>query len=118
MVIQNELVKPGHATAMMDPTTQEAIALNNMAVDFMKDLDRNPKKAKETFKNIILPHMMRAIRTTKVLDDHLADSDFQVNALLKANVAMIELLQKNGIDLPNFAEILRNAEKERSSLQG
>lgn len=112
------LVKPGHKTAIMDPTTQEAITLNNLAVDFMKDLTRNPDKAKLTFKTLILPHMMRAIKTTQVLDDHLEASDFQVSALLKANVEMIDLLKKNNIALPNFAEILRDAEKERSSLQG
>ncbi len=118
MIIQNELVKPGHRTALMDPTTQEAMALNNMAVDFMKDLDRNPTKAKQTFKEVILPHMMRAIRTVKVIDEHLEASDFQVSALMKANIEMIDLLKKNSIDLPNFAEIMRDAEKERSSLQG
>lgn len=118
MNLQNELVTPGHRTALMDPTTQEAITLNNLAVDFMKDLDKNPARAKQTFKTVILPHMMRAIRTTKVLDDHLEASDFQVKALLRANVEMIDLLKKNSIDLPNFAEILRDAEKERSSLQG
>lgn len=118
MITQNELVTPGHRTALMDPTTSEAIILNNMAVDFMKDLDRNPGQAKMTFKTVILPHMMRAIRTTKVLDDHLEASDFQIKALLKANVEMIDLLKKHSIDLPNFAEILRDAEKERSSLQG
>lgn len=117
-IIQNELVKPGYRTAMMDPTTQEAMALNNMAVEFMKDLDRNPMKAKETFKTAILPHMMRAIRTVKVLDEHLADHAFQIDALLKANVEMIDLLKKHSIDLPNFGEILKDAEKERSSLQG
>jgi hypothetical protein len=118
MLTQNEIVTPGHRTALMDPTTAEAITLNNMAVGFMKDLDKNPARAKEVFKTVILPHMMRAIRTTKVLDDHLEASDFQVDALLKANVEMIELLKKNNIALPNFAEILRDAEKERSSLQG
>lgn len=118
MNLGNDIVLPGHRTALMDPTTQEAITLNNLSVDFMKDLDRNPGKAKETFKKIILPHMMRAIKTVKVLDEHLEASDFQVSALLKANVEMIDLLKKNSIDLPNFAEILRDAEKERSSLQG
>lgn len=118
MDLQSGIVTPGHRTALMDPTTNEAILLNNMAVDFMKDLDRNPRRAKESFKTIILPHMMRAIRTVKVLDEHLESSDFQVTALMKANVEMIDLLKKNSIPLPNFAEILRDAEKERSSLQG
>ncbi len=118
MITENELILPGHRTALMDPTTEEAIRLNNLAVDFMKDLDRNPKKAKQDFKAVILPFMMRAIKTTKVLDEHLEASDFQVNALLKANVEMIDLLKKNNIALPNFSEILRDAEKERSSLQG
>lgn len=118
MELESKLVLPGYRTAIMDPTHAEAIKLNNLAVDFMKDLDRNPAKARQDFKAVILPFMMRAIKTTKVLDDHLEASDFQISALLKANVEMIELLKKNSIDLPNFAEILRDAEKERSSLQG
>jgi hypothetical protein len=118
MDLENKLVLPGYRTAIMDPTHAEAIKLNNMAVDFMKDLDRDPKKAKQDFKTIILPFMMRAIKTTKVLDEHLEASDFQISALLKANVEMIELLKKHSIAMPNFAEIMRDAEKERSSLQG
>jgi hypothetical protein len=117
-IIQNDLVKPGHRTAIMDPTTAEAIRLNNLAVDFMKDLDRNPKKAKQDFNAVILPFMMRAIKTTQILDEHLEAADFQIKALMKANVVMIDLLKKHSIDMPNFAEILADAEKERSTLQG
>jgi hypothetical protein len=114
----SKLITPGYRSTQLDPTTKEAITLNNMAVDFMKDLERNPQRAKQTFKEIILPHMMRAIHTVKLIDEQLEASDFQVHALLKANVIMIDMLKKHSIDLPNFTEILADANKERSSLQG
>jgi len=105
----------GFTTKLLDPTDQEAIALNNMAVDFMKNLDRNPEMAKGQFKNGILPHMMRAIRTVKTLDEHLEAHAIEIKKLLKANVAMIELLKKHSIDMPNFGaieeEVIRDHEE-------
>jgi hypothetical protein len=95
----------GFATKLLDPTEKEAIMLNNQAVEFMKNLERNPQMAKSQFKNIILPHMMRALRTTRVLDEHLEATALEVKKLLKANVILIELLKRNGIDMPNFSEI-------------
>jgi hypothetical protein len=104
----------GFARKLLDPTEREAIALNNMAVQFMKDLEKNPMKAKLDFNATILPHMMRAIRTVKVLDEHLEAASFEVKKLLKANVVLIDLLKRNNIDMPNFAEIEREVEDARA----
>lgn len=103
----------GFATKLLDPTEKEAIMLNNQAVQFMKDLEKNPMRAKANFKEIILPHMMRCLRTVQVLDRELEAHAFQVKLLLKANVVLIDLLKRNNIDMPNFAEIERQVTDEQ-----
>lgn len=96
----------------LDPTTKEAMALNNMAVDFVKDLDRDPSKAKITFRTYILPHMMKCLRSLQILDDQLVGAAEQNALLLKSNAVLIDLLKQNGIDMPNFAQIQREVESE------
>lgn len=101
-----------------DPTEKEAMALNNIAVEFMKDMDRNPMQAKMTFKTVILPMMMRVLKTLKLVDDQLVGTAEQNAILLKANVVLIDLLKKNNIDMPNFEAIQDEAVKEFVSTHG
>lgn len=108
----------GFATKLMDPTDREALALNDLAVGFMKDLERNPQRAKETFNGAILPHMMRALRTVKVLDTHLEAHALEIKKLLRANVVMIDLLKQKGIDMPNFAAIEDEVIREHVNMYG
>jgi hypothetical protein len=107
-----KIATDGYKTRLLDPTDQEALALNNMAVQFMKDLEKNPMKARQDFNAIILPHMMRALKTVKVLDMELEAADLAIKKLLKANVVLIDWCKQKGIDTPNFDEISRTAEAE------
>ena len=112
------LEQNGFARKLLDPTDREAIMLNNQAVEFMKDLEKNPMRAKATFKNIILPHMMRALRTVKVLDEHLEAHALELKKLLRANVVLIDLCKQKGIDLPNFTEIEEAVIQEHVDMYG
>jgi hypothetical protein len=101
-----------------DPSEKEAIALNNIAIDFMKDLERNPMQAKMTFKAVILPMMMRALKTLKMVDDQLVGTAEQNAVLLKANVVLIETLKLNNIDMPNFEAIQDEAVRQFNETHG
>jgi hypothetical protein len=92
-----------------DPTEKEAMYLNNLAVEFMKDLEKNPMQAKKTFNTVILPMMMRCLKTLKMVDDQLVGTAEQNAVLLKANVVLIDLLKRNSIDMPNFDAIKEEA---------
>lgn len=110
--------REGFATKLLDPTEKEAMILNNQAVQFMKDLEKNPLKAKQDFKAVILPHMMRALRTVQVLDQELESQTLAVSKLLKANVVLIDILKQKGIDMPNFSEIENDAIREHVERHG
>jgi mRNA-degrading endonuclease YafQ of YafQ-DinJ toxin-antitoxin module len=88
--------------------------LNNQAVQFMKDLEKNPLKAKADFKAIILPHMMRCLRTVQVLDQELEAHALEIKKLIKANVVLIDTLKRNGVDMPNFNAIEDDAVAEHA----
>jgi hypothetical protein len=123
--MKTELIKPGNVTATLDPTTQEALALNHMAVEFMKALETNPAQAKKLFNEVILRHMMRAMRTIKVMDDQLGDEILAKKKLLKANLALIDSIKMHNnkwnlppkfrVEMPNFSVIEAQAIQEHEA---
>lgn len=120
MITNNSSVieQGGFARKLLDPTEKEAIILNNQAVEFMKNLERNPMMAKKQFKEIILPHMMRAMRTIQVLDEHLEAHAMEIKKLLRANVVLIDKLKIAGVDMPNFTEIENEVIQEHVDMHG
>jgi hypothetical protein len=97
---------------LASPTQKEIDYVNSFSMTFLKDLERNPMGAKETFNKVIRPYMEAQLRTINMLDDQIEGTIEQNALLLRSNAVLIDQLKKNGVDMPNFEQVQRDVREE------
>jgi hypothetical protein len=97
---------------LASPTQKEIDYVNSFSLAFLKDLERNPMGAKETFNKVVRPYMEAQLRTINMLDDQIEGTIEQNALLLRSNAVLIDQLKKHGVAMPNFDQVQRDVREE------